>query len=439
MDWLSALALMLGLLCGAMALGLPVAFAFFGVNIVGAVIFLGGEPGLDQMARNTFASMSSFTLAPIPLFLLMGEILFHTGVAFKAIDAVDKLIVRVPGRLSIVSVLGGTIFSSLSGSTIANTAVLGSALLPDMLKRGYHPTLAMGPIMATGSIAMLIPPSALAVLLGSLAGISIAKLLIAGIIPGLMMSVAFLGYIVLRCAANPSLAPAYDVAHLTLGERLIPFVTYVVPLFAIFIVVVGSILGGYATPTESAALGSVASMVAAVGYGMFTWRKFMVSVLEATKISVMILFIIGASVTFSQILAFSGATSGLLEVVNTVGASPVALVIAMLAVLLFLGAFMDQVSMIMITLPFFIPLGQAIGIDLLWFGVLMLVVMEISFTTPPFGLLIYVMKGVAPEGITLRQVYLAAMPFIVLELLVLAMIFMIPELATWLPGLVRGR
>jgi tripartite ATP-independent transporter DctM subunit len=439
MDWLPALALMLGLLCGAMALGLPVAFAFFGVNIVGAVIFLGGEPGLDQMARNTFASMSSFTLAPIPLFLLMGEILFHTGVAFKAIDAVDKLIARVPGRLSIVSVLGGTIFSSLSGSTIANTAVLGSALLPDMLKRGYHPTIAMGPIMATGSIAMLIPPSALAVLLGSLAGISIAKLLIAGIIPGLVMSMAFLGYIVLRCAINPTLAPAYDVAHLTLGERVRPFMVYVVPLFGIFAVVVGSILAGWATPTESAALGSVASAIAAMGYGLFTWRKFMVAVLEATKISVMILFIIGASVTFSQILAFSGATSGLLEVINTVGASPVALVLAMLGVLLFLGAFMDQVSMMMITLPFFIPLGHAIGIDLLWFGVLMLVVMEISFTTPPFGLLIYVMKGVAPKSITLRQVYIAAMPFIVLELMVLALIFLVPELATWLPEMARGR
>src|SRR5690606_31850492 len=158
----------------------------------------------------------SFTLAPIPLFLLMGEILFHTGVAFKAIDAVDKLIARVPGRLSIVSIVGGTIFSSLSGSTIANTAVLGSALLPDMLKRGYHPSIAMGPIMATGSIAMLIPPSALAVLLGSLAGISIAKLLIAGIVPGIMMSLIFLAYIVGCCFLNPKLAPA-DEAHMGLG------------------------------------------------------------------------------------------------------------------------------------------------------------------------------------------------------------------------------
>src|SRR3972149_944448 len=180
MDWLSSLALLVGLLLLFRGLGLPVAFAFFSVNIVGAWVFRGGEPGLSQLARNAMASLTSFTLAPIPLFLLMGEILFHTGVAFKAIDAIDKLIARVPGRLSIVAVVGGTVFSSLSGSTIANTAILGSVLLPDMLRRGYHPRMAIGPIMATGGIAMLIPPSALAVLLGSLADISISRLLIAG-------------------------------------------------------------------------------------------------------------------------------------------------------------------------------------------------------------------------------------------------------------------
>ena len=250
MDWSSALFLLLGTLLLLMLTGLPVAFAFLGVNLIGAFVFLGGEIGLDQVVRNTIASVSNFSLAPIPLFLLMGEILFQTGVAFAAINAIDKLITRVPGRLSIVSVLGGTMFSSLSGSTIANTAVLGSALLPDMLKRGYHPTIAMGPIMATGSIAMLIPPSALAVLLGSLAGISIAKLLIAGIIPGLMMAASFLIYIIVRCRANPALAPAYDVEPATLWQRWKPLLTHVLPLMGIFVVVVGSILGGWATPTR---------------------------------------------------------------------------------------------------------------------------------------------------------------------------------------------
>lgn len=435
MDWGAALSMMLGILIALMALGLPVAFAFLGVNIVGAFIFLGGEIGLDQMARNTMAAITNFSLAPIPLFLLMGEILFHSGVAFMAIDAVDRLIARVPGRLSIVSVAGGTVFSSLSGSTIANTAVLGSALLPEMLKRGYHPTIAMGPIMATGSIAMLIPPSALAVLLGSLAEISISRLLIAGIVPGIMMAAVFFAYITLRCRLNPALAPAYEQQALSLGERIRPFLAHVVPLLGIFVVVVGSIIAGWATPTESAALGCVAAAVAAVAYRKFSWSKMVTALLETVKISVMILFIIAASVTFSQILAFSGATSGLLGVIESVGMSPLLLLLAMLVVLLFLGAFMDQVSMIMITLPFFIPLAGSLDIDLLWFGVLMLVVMEISFTTPPFGLLIYVMKGVAPPSISLWQVYAAAFPFIVLELMVLAIIVAFPETATWLPSL----
>ena len=437
MEWAPALLLLIGTLLALMVTGLPVAFAFLGVNIVGAIIFLGGEIGLDQMVRNTVASVSNFSLAPIPLFLLMGEILFQTGVAFSAINAIDRLITRVPGRLSIVSVLGGTVFSSLSGSTIANTAVLGSALLPDMLKRGYHPTLAMGPIMATGSIAMLIPPSALAVLLGSLAGISIAKLLIATIVPGLLMAAAFLAYIIARCAMNPDLAPAYDVTETGGWDRWKPFCIYVLPLMSIFVVVVGSILGGLATPTESAALGSVASAIAAIAYGKFTARSMLKAIAETAKISVMILFIIAGSVTFSQILAFSGATNGLLGLINSLDAGTVAVLLAMLFILLLLGAFMDQVSMMMITLPFFIPLAQSLDINLLWFGVLMLLVMEISFTTPPFGLLIFVMKGVAPPHITLGQVYRAAFPFILLALTVLGLILLVPELATWLPSQIR--
>jgi len=292
--------------------------------------------------------------------------------------------------------------------------------------------------MATGGIAMLIPPSALAVLLGSLAGISISKLLIAGIIPGLMMSALFLAYVVGRCAAQPSLAPSYAVERLTLWQRWKPFVVYVVPLFAIFAVVVGSILFGLATPTESAAVGCVASIIAAAAYRSLTVKALVAAFRETAKVAVMILFIIVASVTFSQILAFSGATDGLLRAIEATGTGKIAALVLMLAILLFLGAFMDQVSMIMITIPFFIPLAGQLAIDLLWLGVLMLIAMEISFTTPPFGLLLYVMKAVAPPQITLRQIYVAALPFIVLEVIVLALLVAWPGLATWLP-LVVGR
>jgi len=196
-------------------------------------------------------------------------------------------------------------------------------------------------------------------------------------------------------------------------------------------------LGGWATPTESAALGSVAAVVAAIGYGKFTLAAMKKAIAETAKISVMILFIIAASVTFSQILAFSGAANGLLKVITDLNSGTMTLLLAMLIVLLLLGAFMDQVSMIMITLPFFIPLAQSAGIDLLWFGVLMLVVMEISFTTPPFGLLIFVMKGVAPPEITLGDVYRAAAPFILLALTVLSLLVLFPDLTTWLPNLIR--
>ena len=435
MEWFPALCLLLGSMVLFMALGLPVAFAFLSVNVIGAAVFLGGGPGLSQLARNCVASLTSFTLVPIPLFVLLGEILFHTGVAFRAIDAVEKLIARVPGRLSIVSVVGGTIFASLSGSTIANTALLGSVLLPNMLKQGYHPSIAMGPIMATGGIAMLIPPSALAVLLGSLSGISISGLLIAGIAPGVMMSALFLGYIVVRCLLNPALAPAHETEPLRGWQRLRPFLVYVLPLMSIFAVIVGSIVLGWATPTESAALGCVASAIAAAGYRSLTVRSLVTSLTETAKISVMILFIIAASVTFSQILAFSGATNGLLRLITGLGLSTPALVAGMILVLLFLGCFMDQVSMLMITIPFFIPLAQGLGINMLWLGVLMLIVMEVSFTTPPFGLILYVMKGVAPRHITMRQVYAAAAPFISLEIAVLVALFLLPHLATWLPSL----
>ncbi len=442
-TWVAAVVIMIGGLVALMALGLPVAFAFLVVNMIGVLLFKGAA-GLPLFARDITAALTNFTLLPIPMFILMGEILFHSGVAFLAIGAIERLIARVPGRLSIVSIVGGTVFSSLSGSTIANTALLGSVLMPDMMKRGYHPTIAMGPIMATGSIAMLIPPSALAVLLGSLASsmggslvsleMSISKLLIAGIVPGIVMSVVFIGYVVLRCTLNPRLAPAYDIPETTLWERWRPVLVYVLPLLIIFLVVVGSIFLGWATPTESAALGSVASLVSVFAYGRFSVGGMLKAVHETARISAMILFIIGSSITFSQILSFTQAPDQIIAGLGGLTDSPFLVLLIMLGILLVLGAFMDQVSMMLITLPFFLPLAFDMGFDMLWFGVLMLICLEISFTTPPFGLLIYVMKGVAPPHITIRQVYVAALPFIFLALCVLALIVAVPETATWLPS-----
>ncbi|MBI4970082.1 MAG: TRAP transporter large permease [Rhodospirillales bacterium] len=438
MSWVAALILLMGLLFLLGVIGLPIAFVFFSVNIVGGAVFLGGGAGLVQMIRNSFDAVANFSLAPIPLFILMGEVLFHTGVAFKAITAIERIIHRMPGRLSVVAVISGTLFSALSGSTIANTALLGSSLMPEMLKRNYHPSMAMGPIMAVGGIAMLIPPSALAVLLGSLSGISIAKLLIGGIVPGLMMSGAFIAYILIRCALDPKLAPIDEGPKEQGWARWRPFVVNVLPLSAIIFLVIGCMVLGWATPTEAAGLGSVASVIAAAAYGALTRQNLMRSLTETAKISVMILFIIAASVTFSQILAFSGAVNGLLDQLGGLKSSPFLLVGVMVLILVVLGCLVDQVSMIMLTLPFFMPLAKATGIDEIWLGVLMLISMELGLLTPPFGMLLFVMQGVMPKNFDLGHVYRAALPFVGLEALVLAILFLFPKLAVWLPSIMTN-
>src|SRR3954471_13651323 len=300
-------------------LGLPVAFSFLVVNLAGALIFLGGEPGLVQLARNCVGSVASFSLTPIPLFILMGEVLFHTGLAVKVIDGVERLIRQVPGRLAVVAVVAGTVFSAISGSTIATTAMLGSLMLPVMLKRGYHPTMATGPLMAIGAVDMLIPPSALTVLLGSLSGISISKLLIGGVMPGLILSLSFVIYIIARVKINPALAPTADFTEHRGWQKLKPFVQYVIPLVSIFVVVVASMSAGWATPTESAAIGAFFTMVLAVAYGSLSIKNLMAALRGTAAISGMILFIILGATTFSQILSFSGASSGLVELISRSG------------------------------------------------------------------------------------------------------------------------
>jgi len=436
MNWIEASILMFGGLVALMSLGLSVAFGFLAVNIVAALLFLGGEQGLSQLTRNAVQSVTSFSLTPIPFFVLMGEVLFHSGVALKAIDAFSLLIRRVPGRLSVIAIVAGTVFSAISGSTIATTALLGSLMLPTMLERGYDKRLAMGPIMGIGGVDMLIPPSALTVLLGSLAGISIAGLLIGGIVPGLILSVMYVGYIVTRAAINPALAPDEDVEEGPRGlARWLPFATHVVPLVLIFGLVIGAMTGGFATPTEAAAIGAAGTIVAAALYRSLTLANLMKALTGTVAVSGIILFIIVGATTFSQVLSFSGAVNGLVGVVTGLGLSVNALIIAMLLILLFLGCFVDQVSMMLITLPFFMPLLQRYNVDPIWFGVLFLICMQLGLLTPPFGLLLFTMKGVAPPTITMHQVYMAAMPYIAMSLVILVLIFFLPAVATWLPAM----
>ncbi|MGE4254154.1 MAG: TRAP transporter large permease subunit [Xanthobacteraceae bacterium] len=439
MTWVEGAVVLFGGLVALMGLGLPVAFAFLALNVLGAWLFLGGEPGLSQLARNAVQSITSFSLTPIPFFVLMGEVLFHTGVALKAIDAFAVLIRRVPGRLAVIAIVAGTVFSAISGSTIATTALLGSLMLPTMLERGYDPRLAMGPIMGIGGVDILIPPSALTVLLGSLAGISISGLLIGGIVPGLVLSAMFVGYIVLRATLNPALAPDETMAAGPTGAaRWVPFLIHVLPLVMIFGLVVGAMTRGWATPTEAAALGAAGTIAAAAAYRQLTFGNLMKALTGTVAISGTILFIIVGATTFSQVLSFSGVVNGLIGEVIRLGLSPTVLLLAMLLLLLLLGCFVDQVSMMLITLPFFMPLVQQYNIDLIWFGVLFLICMQLGLLTPPFGLLLFTMKGVAPATIRMSQIYSASLPFVVMSILVLIAIFLVPAIATWLPRSLGG-
>jgi tripartite ATP-independent transporter DctM subunit len=433
MSWQFAAWLMLGGSTLLLLAGLPVAFTFIAVNIAGAAIWLGGDVGVQQLARNSVISIASFSLTPIPLFILMGEVLFHTGIAVKVIDGVERLIAQVPGRLAVVAVVAGTIFSAISGSTIATTAMLGSLMVPVMLSRGYHPTMATGPVMAIGAVDMLIPPSALTVLLGSFSGISISKLLIGGVVPGLILSVAFVAYIVIRVSITPSIAPPTPLTRYHGWARLLPFVQYVIPLVSIFVIVVISMSAGWATPTESAAIGAFATMLMAMIYRALTFKNLFAALRGTVAISTIILFIILGATTFAQILSFSGASNGLVGQLLGLGLPPMAIVAGMMGILIFLGIFVDQVSMMLITLPIFMPIVQRLALDPVWFGVMFLICMQLGLLLPPHGLLLMTMRGVTPPQVTMAHIFVAVIPYVAMSLLVLALVFFVPAVAVWLP------
>jgi len=435
--WGIAAWLMLGGSTVLLFIGMPVALTFITVNIVGAWLYMGGEAGLAQLARSSVSSITAFSLTPIPLFVLMGEVLFHTGLALKVIEGIERLIRRVPGRLAVVAVVAGTVFSAISGSTIATTAMLGSLMLPVMLARGYHPVLATGPIMAIGAVDMLIPPSALTVLLGSLSGISISKLLVGGVLPGVVLAVAFVIWIVISVRINPTLAPEDDIGSGHRGwSRWQPFFAYVLPTLSIFGIVVGALADGWATPTECAALGAFATMVLTALYRVLS-RDALLQALKGTAgVSGMILFIILGATAFAQILSFSGASNGLVQVITGQGWSTPMVVTGMMLMLIFLGIFVDQVSMMMITLPIFMPIVQTLGVDPIWFGVMFLICMQLGLLLPPHGLLLMTMRGVAPAEVTMAHIFRAVVPYVVMSLLLLASVFWFPPIATWLPRLI---
>lgn len=434
MEWYAALALLLGPIMLLMAVGMPVALAFLAANLVGAWVFMGGERGIIQLLNNGLGSLTSYALVPIPLFLLMGEIFFHTGLGDRMFNAIDRLLGRLPGRLSYVTVIGGTGFATLSGSSMGSTALLGSLMVPEMNRRGYKKHMSIGPILGTGGLAIIIPPSALAVLLATLAKIDIGSLLVAGIIPGLILAILYVLTIWLQTKIDPSAAPAYETEQIPLGEKLYYILRDVVPMIGVMVLIVAMMLVGVATPSEAAAFGALGVIILAAAFRSLTWTAMRKSIEGALRVTLMAYLIVFGSATFSQLLAFSGASSGLISWATGFDLTPVLMLLAMFGVLLILGMFMEQISMMLLTAPIFFPLAGSLGFDPIWFGLIVLLGLEISFTTPPFGLLLFVMKGVAPPSTTMRDIYLSALPFIACSLLLVGLLILFPPLALWLPG-----
>ena len=416
-------------------IGLPVAFSFMLVNLVGVYIFWGGVIGLKQLILSIDSSVSTFVLVPVPMFILMGAVMFHTGVAYKMIDVLDEWLGRIAGRLAVLAVGAGALFATLTGVAMGSVAMLGSTLSPDMERRGYSKSMSLGPILASGSLAIMIPPSALAVILASLAKLSVGKLLIGIIIPGLLLAVVYITYIIVRCKLQPSLAPEYVVQSTPLSQRIYRTIIYVLPPMLIIFLVIGTIFGGIATPTEAAAVGALLSFAVAGVYGKLTWKVLKQAVGSAASLSVMVLIILTGSAAFSQLLSFSGVTSSITNLATSLPVDPIIVFLLMQLVIIFLGMFIEQTSIVMVTIPIFMPIVSSMGWDPIWFGAIMMLNLEMATISPPFGLSLFVMKGVASPGTTMGDIYRAALPFMGLNLVVMALMIAFPKIVTWLPGL----
>lgn len=433
MEWYLTLLIIFGSLIILMVTGLPIAYCFLIINVIGCLFFF-GSAGLGQLILSMYSNLNTFILLPIPLFILMGEVMFHSGIGPVLIKVLDKWLGRLPGRLSLLAVAAGTLFSTLTGTSIASVAMLGTVLLPEMTKKGYANSMGAGPILGSGGLAMMIPPSALAVLAAAIGEISVSKTLVAIIVPGIMLAVSYALYIVIRCLLQPHIAPSYDIDPVLISEKIRDTIKYVLPQGIVIFLVVGVIFLGIASPSEAAATGAIGTIFLALCYGRFNWDVIKKSSVGTISLTGMLFLILCGSASFSQILAFSGASAGLTGMATELPFSPIIIIIAMQVVILFLGGFMDVVSIMMITLPIFVPVVESLDFNPVWFLVLFLLNIEMAGTTPPFGINLFVMKGVA-QDVSMRDIYWSAIPFLVCDLIVLILVLAFPILALWLPKL----
>jgi tripartite ATP-independent transporter DctM subunit len=435
--WPLALLLIFGCLLVLMATGMPIFCAFLLTCVMGTFVFWGGTLGMEQLATSIYSSVTSFSLVPIVLFMLMGNIIFESGAGVLIVDAVDKILGRLPGRLGILAIGAGTLLGTMIGVSGGSIAILGKSLVPDMARRGYQKPMTLGPIVASGTLATMIPPSALAVFLGAIAKVSIGKLLIAIIMPGLLLAFLFAAYIISRCVLQPSVAPSYAVAHVPLLKKVTVAARHIVPIGIVIFAVIGVIFMGIATPSEAAALGALACYIIAALYKGFNRQMLKESAKSTVQITVMVLVILTASISFSRILAYSGAVAGLVNLATALPVAPIVIIIATQVVVLIMGCLMDPGSIIMISVPIFVPIVSALGYDPLWYSVLLLINIQLGLITPPFGLDVYTMKALAPPDVSVGDVFRASTPFLIIGFIVMALIMVFPQITLWLPDVAR--
>ena len=427
--------LFLGAAAGGLMLlflaGVPVFLAFLILNVSGVAILLGPR-AFGLVVNSIFTTATTGTLTAVALFVLMGEILFRSGATDVLFRAMDRLIGRIAGRQFMLAGALSAVFGALSGSNMAVTAMMARTIFPGMTARGYDRKLSIGMILGGASLAPVIPPSVLVIIIATLANVSVAGLLIAGVLPGLLLAGLFVVYSMIRVRLDPALAP--EIPEAAGGEGSVSAALLsCAPFLLIMASVMGLILMGVATPSESAATGVVGAMAAAAVFRRLTLPMLAGALRSAALITAMIIVIMASSTLFSQLLAISGASGALTEAVSALGLSPWLMLLAMLGLVFVFCLFVDQVAVMLVIIPIYLPLVETLGFDPLWFWLLMLLNVTVGGITPPFGYAMFAFKGAA-EGVTMNELFAAAWPFVGLFLLGMGVVAVFPSLATWLPG-----
>ncbi|MFC1967366.1 TRAP transporter large permease subunit [Chloroflexota bacterium] len=435
MDWPILLALIVVALVTLMLSGIPVVFSLGLMGLILAIVAW-GPAGVYNIAAVAFGNVNAFTLVAVPLFIFMAETINRTGIGDDAFQMLHNWIGPIRGGLGVAGVLACALFAAVCGASAATTAAIGAIAVPAMLKAGYDKRLATGTIAAGGALGILIPPSILMIIYGELTAQSIGRLFIGGIVPGLMLVTFFSVYILFRCWKNPSLGPAAKV-NLSVVDK---FRTSwkVIPVIMIAVSMLGGIYTGVASTSEIAAVGALAALLIGIGYGKINWSSLKASFFATTETTVFVLWILVAALMFGSVLSHLQLPQNLAIWITSLNVSPFSVLIIINIIILMLGCIMDTGSIIMVTIPIFAPIVQYLGFDLVWFGVMIVVNMETANITPPFGLNLFIMKGIAPPEVSMKDIIWGAMPFALLEIIGLALVIIFPQIIMWLPNRMMG-